>query len=383
MKSPKDLSTKLARQWRIPDIREQRLLTKDGWPVRLSIGRPPPREISENLDQVRSHLKRWRDVTVGKVTWGSIVYRSTSEAVEVPLAWELSKPSEWIDATGSKEIKDEFQRLGKVVGAVDPMFHSLLVRQRNLVLERPTDEVIKASELALLLEPECAGGAPLRALSYGGIDSKFFERNRALLTNLLDVRFGGVVGESGLESFLGAFHENDHWLLVADLDGTALPFKQIRVRDSELFDASLSVGNVLVVENERCLHHLPQLPNTVAILGAGLNLSWLQASWLSEKQIAYWGDIDTWGLTMLARARRLRPSLVALLMTEMVYDRYSPKSSVPEPKTAGINPPTDLTEDEKHLYLRLLSEEKGRLEQEFIPKEEVINSLVEWNSGNG
>jgi hypothetical protein len=94
--------------------------------------------------------------------------------------------------------------------------------------------------------------------------------------------------------------------------------------------------------------------------------------------IAYWGDIDSWGLTMLARARRHQPLLNALLMTDAVYDRYGLKSSVPEPKTAGVNPPAELSEDEKQLYLRLLSEKRGRLEQEFIPREDVVSVLMEW-----
>ena len=34
----------------------------------------------------------------------------------------------------------------------------------------------------------------------------------------------------------------------------------------------------------------------------------------ANKQIAYWGDMDTWELTMLAKARSMQPGLAALLM---------------------------------------------------------------------
>ena len=67
-------------------------------------------------------------------------------------------------------------------------------------------------------------------LSIEGIDTKFFERNAQLVTALLDVRFDGEVSKIGLASFLGAFTESDHWLLLLDLDGSLLPFKQMRVR---------------------------------------------------------------------------------------------------------------------------------------------------------
>lgn len=60
---------------------------------------------------------------------------------------------------------------------------------------------------------------------------------------------------------------------------------------------------VLIVENESCQHQLPSVPNTIAVLGAGFDLSWTEAEWLARKKIAYWGDIDTWGLHFLAKAR--------------------------------------------------------------------------------
>ncbi len=54
--------------------------------------------------------------------------------------------------------------------------------------------------------------------------------------------------------------------------------------------------------------------DTIAVLGAGLNLGWLAAPWLQERSLAYWGDLDTWGLRMLATARHHLPHLHALLM---------------------------------------------------------------------
>lgn len=60
MKSPTELATKLARQWQNADLREQRLLSADSWPVRLSIGKPSGRAIKEDLNKVRQHLQRGR-----------------------------------------------------------------------------------------------------------------------------------------------------------------------------------------------------------------------------------------------------------------------------------------------------------------------------------
>ena len=50
----------------------------------------------------------------------------------------------------------------------------------------------------------------------------------------LTARFDGEVSKIGLESFLGAIAEGEHWLLLLDLDGSLLPFRQMRVRSSDL-----------------------------------------------------------------------------------------------------------------------------------------------------
>ncbi|MCF6324035.1 MAG: DUF2220 family protein [Gammaproteobacteria bacterium] len=378
MKSPEQLAEKLSRQWYNANIREQRLLTPDSWPLELNIGKPSATALKQNLEKLRKHLERWRTISIGDVIWEKIKYRDSQEAIDLPIRWQLNKPSDWIDATTNRAIKVEFQKLANIVSTVAPQFHTLLIRQRHLIADKDEAEIIQACELAMQLKQDSAKELPLRAFSLAGIDSKFFERNRHLLIKLLDIRFSGLVSEIGLEAFLGALNERDHWLLVVDLDGTILPFKQIRLRDSELKTTPLSTNNILIIENERCLHQLPKMKNTIAILGAGLNLSWMDAPWLNEKKIAYWGDIDTWGLTMLAHARRHQPALTALLMSEEIYLAHCANNVVAEPKTAGDTPAEGLTTDESKLYQHLLSDEKGRLEQEFLPPVLVRKAVLEW-----
>jgi hypothetical protein len=378
MKSSEQLAEKLASQWNNADLREKRLLVPESWPISLAIGKPTATLIKHNLERVRKHIEQWRAVTIGKVVWNKMKYRDTLEAIEVPTQWQLQKPSEWIEATGNRSIKAEFQKLSSIVSAVDPQFHTLLVRQRHLTTDKLESEITQACALALELEQNCANGLPLRALSIAGIDSKFFERHRRLIIKLLDVRFEGLVSEIGLESFLNALNESDHWLLVADLDGSLLPFKQMRIRDSELKTTALPAPNILIIENEQCLHQLPPAEHTIAILGAGLNLSWMQSPWLSSKRLAYWGDIDTWGLTMLAQARRFQPALTALMMTKIIFEKEYSYKAVREPETAGNNPPEGLTAQESQLYDHLLRVEHGRLEQEFLSPELIGKTVLNW-----
>lgn len=377
MKSPAKLVHKLRRQWEHASHREERLLGGKAWPLVLSIGRPPPGQVASNLDAVRKHVEEWRAVRSGTVVWESIAYRAVAEPVSMPLRWQLDGPADWIEICADRSMRDEFEALARYIEETDPVFHSLLVRRRSLWRGKPVDEVLQAARLAMTLAPGCAEGLPLRALSLAGIDTKFFERNARLVTALLDARYDGEAGRIGLHPFLGALAEGDHWLLVVDLDGGLLPFAKQRVRSAELRTAGIPAERILIIENESCQHLLPPAPGTVAILGAGFDLSWTDGEWLASKKVAYWGDLDTWGLRFLAMARSSMPHLTPLLMTSEVFARYG-HAAVPEAVTAGSECPAGLIEAEAVLHSRLLQAPRGRLEQEFLPAELVQNAIMDW-----
>jgi hypothetical protein len=378
MKSPAELRIVLRRQWEDATQREARLLcAKDAWPVVASIGRPSPKTLTTDIEAVKRHVLAWRQVRVGKVVWNAVRYRAAADAVEIPTHWRLQKPSEWLDACADVTMRQEFEALATIVEQTESQFHPLLVRRRSLWRGRPMAEVAQAARLAMALAPNCSAGRPLRMLSTGGIDTKFFERNAPLITALLDVRFDGEVSKIGLESFLGAFTEGDHWLLLLDLDGSLLPFKQMRVSSSDLRGTALPGDRLLIIENESSQHQLPSLSRTIAVLGAGFDLGWADADWLSKKKVAYWGDIDTWGLQCLARARKFIRHLDPLLMSSEIFARFG-DLAVPEPVVAGTELPVDLSSSEKELYKQLLHEPCGRLEQEFLPQELCWTKILEW-----
>ncbi|WP_422475677.1 Wadjet anti-phage system protein JetD domain-containing protein [Endozoicomonas sp. ALB032] len=378
MKSTDDIARELTRQWNNANIRETRLLMADSWPLKIRIGRPTSQVINQQPDKIRQHFQQWRQINIGEVVWTPVNYRGAAASIEVPAYWVLSKPSEWIEASGCKNSKHEYQQLLTIISQVDPIFHPYFVRQKRW-LAKPADEVIKAARLAMILTPGFAQGVPLRSLGVANTDTKFFERNHLLIRQLLDIRFDGLASRLGLEEFLDAPDDSHHWLLIADLDGALLPFKQLRVRDQELVTTPLPADNILIVENEQCLHLLPALSNTIAILGAGLNLSWMQAAWLSSKALAYWGDMDTWGLTMLARARKYHPELSAILMNQALFNQYEENKAVAEPNPSVNEDSTALKDEEQKFLTALRLHEKGRLEQEFIPMEIVHRALCQWH----
>ena len=382
MKSPAELALRWARQWDVADTREQRLLEARSWPVSLPIGKPSAAEFTQRTTDVREHLKLWRAVGVGRVLWEPVTFRGGSEPVEVPVLWVLDSPSEWSEACDQPTIRNEFERLSRLVAGADPVFHRTLVRQRHVLQDRSEAEIAKAIEVARMLTPGCAAGRPLRALGVCGIDSKFFERHRALIVQLLDARFDAQVSDLGLEAFLEALDDSEHWLLVAPLAPGLLPFAQQRIRAREISARPLPGSHLVIVENERCLHQLPYLPDTVAVLGAGLNLEWLHAPWLQDRRIAYWGDVDTWGLLMLSRARERQPQLQSLLMSRILFDALASASAVVENAPSDEQQLHGLTVSERELYEYLRTLQRGRLEQEMVPREQVMAEFTAWRQAN-
>ena len=393
MKSPQVLAAKLAQQWHSADWRERQLLGGGtAWPLTLPIGQPDTAVFLNDAAALRSHLQQWRAVEqdgLGHVQWQERRYRGSSDAIAVPTHWQLAKPSQCIAAIrhfkvlGHAQVHSDYARLSTLIAGVErPGFQRLLVRRLVQWRDVPVDAVMAAAHMALQLEPGCAQGKPLRALAVQGNDTKFFERHASLLTALLDERFDGEASRQGLVGFLGALPEDDHWLLIAPLAPGLLPFAQMRVRASELQTTPLPARRILLVENERSLHQLPApVQDTIAVLGAGLNLGWLAAPWLQERSVAYWGDLDTWGLHMLAIARGYVPHLQALLMDAATFSAHHPLA-VTEPVHAPQSACGALHPDEAALAEHLRAQARGRLEQEFLPTDTVHRAVRTWVNDN-
>ncbi|WP_395788081.1 Wadjet anti-phage system protein JetD domain-containing protein [Aquimonas sp.] len=382
MKSPTELALRLARQWQMPAVRESRLFEPEQWPLRLPIGAPAPSQLLGNIDAIRAHVQAWRQVQAGTIEWQPRAFRAAGAPIELPRYWRLDSPSEWIAACADATVQSEFARLERLMPQLALGQRRLLVRQLHLLRERSDADVLAAARFAEAAEPGCAQGLPLRAIALAGVDSKLLERCRALVLALLDARFDGAASAQGLENFLGASGSSEHWLLVLPLAPGLLPFERLRLRTSELAARGLPGTHLLVVENERCAHALPELADTVAVLGAGLDLDWLGAEVWRGKHVAYWGDLDSWGLRMLAQARRQQPGLCAVLMERELFDSFALQHAVVEPIPADPEPPAALSASEQALYRHLLEQERGRLEQEFVPPARVQAALRAWREAS-
>jgi len=366
MKSPKELSDTLARQWQSADHRELRLLTKTNWPIKLPIGKPAGSLLQKSPNTVREHIKSWRDEKIGIVQWQKQKFQSATLPINIPTHWIISSPSEWIRASRNKQVELDYHWLSEVISFVNPIYHKLLVRQSS-IWKRSKDNMIQCAELAMKLSPGMAEGKPIRSICINNIDTKFIENNSNLLTKLLNIRYNNTIKDNNLESFLNSSNNNEHWLIVLPMDDNLLPFKQLRLTTSELEHTNLPGSHLLIIENEQCRYQLPErLEQTIVVLGAGLDLNWLNNPSFKSKTIAYWGDIDSWGFRMLSMAKSALPELTSLMMDLDTYKLFEDKA-VKETESSIYLLKDKLNDKEISLYNKLISRDsKIRLEQEFI-----------------
>jgi hypothetical protein len=108
----------------------------------------------------------------------------------------------------------------------------------------------------------------------------------------------------------------------------------------------------------------------VLIMGLGYGVDIISSIlWVQSAECIYWGDIDTHGLSILAKARTFLPLMRSVLMDRGTLLEFS-ELWVEEPEQCAAESLGGLTEDELELFQGLRTNRWGnrvRLEQERIP----------------
>lgn len=218
-------------------------------------------------------------------------------------------------------------------------------------------------------------GLHLRQVDIPGVDTKFIEAHRAVLTDWLDAtlesaRIDSSAPRSDFVRRFGFAPKPDYLRArTLDPDSTLVgPFRESWLRVDELTHHPLPGHHVLVVENETTYLALPPLPDTVALWGAGYAIGRLALlPWLTERDLIYWGDIDTHGFAILNRLRSRFPHSRSVLMDEDTLLHHRTQW-VQEKDPTHVDLPV-LAAAESRLFRLLASDGLGtaiRLEQERI-----------------
>lgn len=225
------------------------------------------------------------------------------------------------------------------------------------------------------LDNEGNAGQYLRQIAVPGVDTKFIERHKGLLADLLDTRSDSRGSEPsaprGDFAARYGFRGKPEYVRFRHLDPSARTagFTELTVRTEELRSAPSGVETVYVVENEITYLALPPARGALVILGSGYRVGGMveHLPWLSEADLVYSGDIDTHGFAILNALRKRFPHGRSMLMDRRTLLAHrSQWVTEPAPTRARLD---HLTTDENELYRTLLDGELGpsvRLEQERI-----------------
>lgn len=221
-----------------------------------------------------------------------------------------------------------------------------------------------------------------RQIPLNGIHTKWIENHKGILADLVTC-ICPQTSQSGRDVF-----------------GLRLPPKPVRIRIldphlrskvgglcdiaapvEQLASLELPARRVFIVENVQTGLSFGELPESVLIMGLGYSVDIISPiPWVQIAECIYWGDIDTHGLSILAKTRTFLP----LMMRSVLMDRGTllafSELWVEEPEQCTVESLGFLTEDEQDLFQGLRTNRWGnrvRLEQERIPWNFAQNIITE------
>jgi len=365
----------------------QRLTGERPFPLRLSLKPPAPAQALADMAHLQALVEQWRHWPhPQQVRWDTRQFRHLG-SWQLPVALKIESMQDLIECLGNDAVAlaNHWQQVMAPVQALAPALFPTLARHLD-TLERMSAG--DAELLARLLPQLYAGlgsGHYLRGLPLSGVDTKFVETWQPLISALLDtLHDSAITAAGGLLPWLGCRPAPKSWLLVRPLCPATqdhlggLPLLQLDA--DTLTRQPLPADNILIIENRQSTPGtglgLPPLDNCIAVFGGGRNLAWMRAPWLAEKHIGYWGDIDSWGLTILGEARGYQPQLQSLMMNVDTLQRFA-QFQVAE-TVPGTARPGGLTSGEQRLWDVLQRTGHRRLEQERLPQDYVRRCLEAW-----
>ncbi|VAW48429.1 FIG005429: hypothetical protein [hydrothermal vent metagenome] len=375
----------LKREWNNEPRLKARLLNRTPFPIRIGLKPPTGRSAIADITHFQAFITEWRSYPVQKqICWESRHYRAISEQ-NVPTFFELENLKELIEFVG----KEAHQRSEKWMENMAPMLLISEALYPTLVKHLKTIEQMHFSDAELLsrlipqLSFQMGVGQYLRALPLVGVDTKFLETYQAFISDILDALHNDAITESGgLLEWLGCLKNPKGWLTIRPLCKKAKAglagFPVMQLHSDVLREHALPATHILVVENMQSGLGLPFMKDTIAVFGGGKNVSWMDANWLKSKQVAYWGDIDSWGLNILSDVRAKLNSVKAIMMDSETIKQHEDRM-VLEPKPLEYLPQC-LTESEAQLFLDLKNRHyvNTRLEQERLSPDYIHNKLNAW-----
>jgi hypothetical protein len=382
--SAEEIRARAARFWDNGRFLETWLKGEPFFPLVVPFRKPSARELLDDFGAIRDWLRGLRASSKAEAGYGyNLVYETRTHRQlgeqSLPREVRFDEAEDYLRFIGKERAFRRFQSLAGLIGTEQPPLRAWLESKPLAVLEHAEDW---PALLAVLghFQTHPRPGCYLRQLDIPGVDTKFIERHRGLLAELLDRVLAAEAIDAGVTGVRDHGFERRYGLRYPE------PLVRFRVLDRALArrcgatDLSLPAGEfrslelpcreVFVTENKINGLCFPDRPGGLVIFGLGYGIGTLRdVPWLAETAVRYWGDIDTHGFAILSHLRGHLPRTDSFLMDRetLLAHRHL---WVEEPEvTRTLADLANLTAGEQALYRDLREDVHGprvRLEQERI-----------------
>lgn len=387
---PGAVADRLRRRWQRGELLRAYAAGQPWEPFSVAISGPTASDVGGDLTAVRSWVARWE-----KATSPSRPIRMETANVGGRLVGRNELPHRaWVDGyaeafalLGVRADVEEYERL--LAETVDPaLVDWAKVNPIRVLAAR--DEWRRLVATVDWVANHDTTGRFLRQIDAPGVDTKFVESSRRLLADLLDAalspdRVDPSIPVARFANRYGFATKPDYvrWRALDSRLRTS-GFSELSVRVGEFAAAPPPASRVIVVENEITYLALPRCVDAIAIFGSGYGAGRLsELSWLAERDVVYWGDIDTHGFTILDQVRARFPHVRSTLMDRETLELHADHWTC-EPKQ-HVAELCHLDMGESELYRGLVDGvhgERVRLEQERIrfSRVEAALATLGWRS---
>lgn len=386
---PLEIRKKLLNRWEKGILIEELYLGQISFPYRLPLKMPSSSDMSSRFEEVRQWVFALEKES-GSALWllerKDINHRQLGRN-SIPSAILFPDIESLLTFLGKKrEYQSYRMSIEKVIGSFPELELWCLKKPQQLLSVK--DDLNRILSILLWIRDNPKPRIYLRQLSLDGVDTKFIENHRGLLSVLLDL----ILDEGSIETEykgVGNFEKRYGFLSRPEmvrfrfLSGEQREgYSDLTVRAEEFCQTALPVKKIFVVENDISALAFPPCSEALLIFGRGYHFGALAgASWMNEKDIYYWGDLDTHGFSILSQFRALFPGASSFLMDKETLVSHQVHWGVePKQSTGGIS---GLSREENLLFEDLQNNRYGnqiRLEQEFIPYAWLQNALEHLDS---
>jgi hypothetical protein len=374
---PADIRKAVRRKWGtlLADYAAGQEWTPRSFPLRG----PGPAEIGERLGEVQKWTAEWEQAGRGplRVEYKKVGGRHIGVNLIPGRAWVDGYDQAWTLLGAVGEIR-RLAGLAEETRAGCPRLVPWLtghpVRALGLAADWP-----KLLAAVAWIDERQTPGMYLRQVDVPGVDTKFIERHKGILADLLDQQLDAARKDPDTRDFEGRyrFRRKPAYVRFRRRRGES-GFTELSVRADELTAPPPGATRAYIVENEITYLAFPLASDAIVILGGGYAVPVLESlAWLPALDVVYWGDIDTHGFAILNRLRHHVPQARSILMDRATLLAHRDQwVREPVPASAALDL---LDASELDLYRALATGEFGpavRLEQERISFSAIARALA-------